>query len=76
VQAVYVGNVIQSSNDACYLSRHVGLKAGVPVHVPALTINRCASSPPLTHTNQPPLMGSVEAIDRPTDRPTDRPLTG
>ena len=40
VGAVYVGNVIQSSNDACYLSRHVGLKAGVPVHVPALTINR------------------------------------
>ena len=40
VNAVFAGNVIQSSTDACYLSRHVGLKSGVPQHVPALTINR------------------------------------
>ncbi|GAB5029484.1 3-ketoacyl-mitochondrial [Nannochloropsis oceanica] len=44
VDVVYAGNVIQSSNDACYLSRHVGLKAGVPQHVPALTINRLCGS--------------------------------
>jgi len=49
VEAVYVGNVIQSSNDACYLSRHVGLKAGAPVHVPALTINRCVASRCMRH---------------------------
>jgi acetyl-CoA acyltransferase 2 len=41
VDGVFVGNVIQSSNDACYLARHVGLKAGAPQKTPALTINRC-----------------------------------
>ncbi len=44
VDVVFAGNVIQSSNDACYLSRHVGLKAGVPQHVPALTVNRLCGS--------------------------------
>ena len=44
VNVVYAGNVIQSSNDACYLARHMGLKAGVPQHVPALTINRLCGS--------------------------------
>ena len=30
IDAVYFGNVIQSSSDAAYLARHVGLKCGVP----------------------------------------------
>lgn len=38
------GNVIGSSLDSTYLSRHVGLKCGVPVHKPALTINRLCGS--------------------------------
>lgn len=44
VDAVYFGNVIQSSSDAAYLARHVGLKCGVPVSAPALTINRLCGS--------------------------------
>ena len=44
IDAVYFGNVIQSSSDAAYLARHVGLKVGVPVGVPALTINRLCGS--------------------------------
>ncbi|MFJ8415628.1 acetyl-CoA C-acetyltransferase [Bacillus paramycoides] len=40
IDQVIFGNVQQSSKDAHYLARHVGLKSGVPVHVPALTINR------------------------------------
>mmetsp|Transcript_23940 Transcript_23940/g.51698 ORF Transcript_23940/g.51698 Transcript_23940/m.51698 type:complete len:396 (-) Transcript_23940:296-1483(-) len=44
IDAVYFGNVIQSSSDAAYLARHVGLKCGVPVSVPALTINRLCGS--------------------------------
>ncbi|KAL7501748.1 hypothetical protein ACHAWX_000339 [Stephanocyclus meneghinianus] len=44
VDAVYFGNVIQSSPDAAYLARHVGLKCGVPVSAPALTINRLCGS--------------------------------
>lgn len=44
VDAVFVGNVIQSSTDAAYLARHVGLKSGIPESVPALTINRLCGS--------------------------------
>jgi len=44
VDGVFVGNVIQSSPDAAYLSRHVGLRSQVPQEVPALTINRLCGS--------------------------------
>eukprot|EP00579_Thalassiosira_antarctica_P033227 CAMPEP_0201995452 /NCGR_PEP_ID=MMETSP0905-20130828/2884_1 /ASSEMBLY_ACC=CAM_ASM_000554 /TAXON_ID=420261 /ORGANISM="Thalassiosira antarctica, Strain CCMP982" /LENGTH=397 /DNA_ID=CAMNT_0048550549 /DNA_START=32 /DNA_END=1223 /DNA_ORIENTATION=- len=44
IDAVYFGNVIQSSSDAAYLARHVGLKCGVPFSSPALTINRLCGS--------------------------------
>lgn len=40
----YFGNVIQTSADAVYLARHVGLKAGLPEQVPALTVNRLCGS--------------------------------
>jgi acetyl-CoA acyltransferase 2 len=39
-----MGNVIGSSLDATYLSRHVALKSGVPVPAPSLTINRLCGS--------------------------------
>jgi acetyl-CoA C-acetyltransferase/acetyl-CoA acyltransferase 2 len=41
---VVMGNVIQTSADAIYLSRHVGLKVGVPLEAPAVTINRLCGS--------------------------------
>jgi acetyl-CoA acetyltransferase family protein len=41
---VIVGNALQTSGDAIYGARHVGLKAGVPSHVPALTVNRLCGS--------------------------------
>src|SRR5688500_8095394 len=41
---VIVGNALQTSGDATYGARHVGLKAGVPKHVPALTVNRLCGS--------------------------------
>ncbi len=41
---VVVGNVIQSSRDAIYLARHVGLGCGAPVETPALTVNRLCGS--------------------------------
>ena len=44
IDAVYFGNVIQSSADAAYLARHVGLKCGIPLATPALTINRLCGS--------------------------------
>jgi acetyl-CoA acyltransferase 2 len=44
VQHVIMGNVIQTSADAAYLARHVGLRADVPVPVPAVTVNRLCGS--------------------------------
>lgn len=44
VDAVVFGNVIQSSKDAIYLARHIGLRASVPEAVPALTVNRLCGS--------------------------------
>jgi acetyl-CoA acetyltransferase family protein len=44
VDHVVIGNVMQTSADAIYGARHVGLKAGVPVEVPALTLNRLCGS--------------------------------
>ena len=44
IDQVVFGNVQQSSRDAHYLARHVGLKAGLPIHVPALTVNRLCGS--------------------------------
>jgi acetyl-CoA C-acetyltransferase/acetyl-CoA acyltransferase 2 len=44
VDAVVFGNVCQTSADAIYLARHVGLRTGGRHDVPALTINRLCGS--------------------------------
>jgi acetyl-CoA acetyltransferase family protein len=44
IDTVIFGNVQQTSRDAIYHARHVGLRAGVPVPVPALTVNRLCGS--------------------------------
>jgi acetyl-CoA C-acetyltransferase/acetyl-CoA acyltransferase 2 len=41
---VVMGNVVQTSPDAIYLARHVGLRAGVPERAPALVVNRLCGS--------------------------------
>ena len=41
---VIMGNVLQTTGDAIYFARHVGLKAGIPKEVPALTVNRLCGS--------------------------------
>lgn len=44
IDHVIFGNVVQTSKDAPYLARHVGMSVGVPIEVPGLTVNRlCAS---------------------------------
>lgn len=43
-KTVGLGNVIQSSKGAIYLTRHIGLRLGVPVEVGALTVNRLCGS--------------------------------
>ncbi|HEY0875042.1 MAG TPA: acetyl-CoA C-acetyltransferase [Vicinamibacterales bacterium] len=44
VDHVVFGNVLQTSSDAVYGARHVGLRAGLPIEVPALTVNRLCGS--------------------------------
>ncbi len=44
VDHVVYGNVLQTSADAVYGARHVGLKASLPIEVPALTVNRLCGS--------------------------------
>jgi acetyl-CoA acetyltransferase family protein len=44
VDHVVFGNVLQTSADAPYLARHVGLRAGLPIETPAVTVNRLCGS--------------------------------
>jgi acetyl-CoA acyltransferase 2 len=44
IDDVVFGNVMQTSPDAIYLARHVGLRAGIPMGTPALTLNRLCGS--------------------------------
>ncbi len=44
VDHVIFGNVMQTSPDAIYLARHVGLKSGVPIERPAYVVNRLCGS--------------------------------
>jgi len=44
IDHVVIGNAQQTSADAIYLARHVGLRAGCPVESPALTVNRLCGS--------------------------------
>ncbi len=44
IDHVVMGNALQTSGDAIYGARHVGLKSGVPIRVPALTVNRLCGS--------------------------------
>jgi acetyl-CoA acetyltransferase family protein len=44
VDQVIFGNVLHTSSDAIYGARHVALKSGVPIAVPALTLNRIGGS--------------------------------
>ncbi len=44
INHVVFGNALQTSSDAIYLARHIGLKSGLPISTPAMTINRLCGS--------------------------------
>ena len=44
VQHTFFGNALQTSSDAIYLARHVGLRSGLPREAGALTVNRLCGS--------------------------------
>ena len=61
---VIVGNVMQTSADAIYCARHVGLKAGLPIATPALTVNRLCGSgfQAIINGAEQILLGETEAV--------------
>src|SRR5512140_3489308 len=61
---VIIGNVMQTSADAIYCARHVGLKAGLPITTPALTVNRLCGSgfQAIINGAEQLLMGEAEAV--------------
>jgi len=61
---VIFGNVQQTSADAIYLARHVGLKAGLPITTPALTVNRLCGSgfQAIINGAQEILLGDAECV--------------
>jgi acetyl-CoA acyltransferase 2 len=44
IDQVIFGNVQQTSADAIYLARHIGLRSGMRIESPALTVNRLCGS--------------------------------
>jgi len=60
---VVFGNALQTSADAIYMARHVGLKAGLPIETPAVTVNRLCGSASSDHAGaQLILLGEAEAV--------------
>jgi acetyl-CoA acyltransferase 2 len=59
-----VGNALQTSADAIYCARHVGLKAGVPIETPAVTVNRLCGSgfEAITQGAQLIMLGEADAV--------------
>src|SRR5262249_36547654 len=64
IDHVIFGNVMQTSPAALYFARHVGLKSGVPLDRPALTVNRlCASGfEAIAQAKHRILLGEAEAV--------------
>jgi len=58
------GNALQTSADAIYCARHIGLKAGLPIEVPAVTVNRLCGSgfEAITQGAQLILLGEADAV--------------
>ncbi|HEX2249054.1 MAG TPA: acetyl-CoA C-acetyltransferase [Gemmatimonadales bacterium] len=64
VDHVVFGNVVQTSADAIYLARHVGLRSGLPVNIPAVTVNRLCGSgfEAITQAAQQILLGESHVV--------------
>jgi acetyl-CoA acyltransferase 2 len=64
IDHVIFGNVQQSSSDAHYGARHVGLKAGLKVETPAVTVNRLCGSglEAISQAAQRILLGEAKTI--------------
>jgi len=58
------GNALQTSADAIYCARHIGLKAGLPIEAPAVTVNRLCGSgfEAVTQGAQLIMLGEADAV--------------
>lgn len=61
---VVFGNALQTTADAIYCARHVGLKSGLPIETPAVTVNRLCGSgfEAITQGAQLILLGETDAV--------------
>ncbi|HTI05663.1 MAG TPA: thiolase family protein [Gemmatimonadales bacterium] len=61
---VVFGNALQTSADAIYMARHVGLKSGLPIETPAVTVNRLCGSgfEAITQGAQLVLLGEADVV--------------
>ena len=61
---VVFGNALQTSADAIYCARHVGLNAGLPIETPAVTVNRLCGSgfEAIAQAAQLILLGEPDAV--------------
>src|SRR5215207_4106022 len=61
---VVFGNVLQTSADAIYLARHVGLRSGLPIETPAVTVNRLCGSgfEAVAQAAQQIVLGEADAV--------------
>jgi len=64
IDHVVYGNALQTSADAIYLARHVGLRVGIPEAVPAYTLNRLCGSgfQAIVSGAQEILLGDAKAV--------------
>jgi acetyl-CoA acyltransferase 2 len=64
VDHVVFGNVLQTSADAIYLARHIGLRAGAPIETPAVTVNRLCGSgfEAIAQAGQQIVLGESEVV--------------
>ncbi|MBZ0117615.1 MAG: acetyl-CoA C-acetyltransferase [Sandaracinaceae bacterium] len=64
IDHVILGNVQQTSPDAIYGARHVGLKSGLPIETPALTVNRLCGSgfQAVVNAAEQILLGEAKAV--------------
>jgi acetyl-CoA acetyltransferase family protein len=64
IDHVVFGNVLQTSADAIYLARHIGLGAGLPIEAPAVTVNRLCGSgfEAIAQAAQQIILGESQAV--------------
>ena len=64
IDHVIMGHALQTSNQAIYGARHAGLRSGIPIEVPMLTLNRLCGSgaQSIVSASQMIMLGEAETV--------------